>query len=78
MPEQYKKCEWIGFNYAASTARRAGKGVHFFLDDYQFERVWNNPDRYNVKRKRLSVGRKDEELGKERLIDRTGRILWQT
>ena len=46
MPEQYKKCEWIGFNYAASTARRAGKGVHFFLDDYQFERVWNNPDRY--------------------------------
>lgn len=32
----------------------------------------------HVKRKRLSVGRKDEELGKERLIDRTGRILWQT
>lgn len=24
MPEQYKKCEWIGFNYAASTA---GKGT---------------------------------------------------
>lgn len=24
MPEQYKKCEWIGFNYAASTERRAG------------------------------------------------------
>jgi hypothetical protein len=32
----------------------------------------------HVKRKRLSMGRKDEELGKERLIDRTGRILWQT
>ena len=23
-----------------------GKGVHFFINDYQFERVWNNPDRY--------------------------------
>lgn len=46
MPEEYEPCEWIGFNYAASTAKRAGKGVHFFLDDYQFERVWNNPDRY--------------------------------
>ncbi|MDO4570285.1 MAG: DUF4417 domain-containing protein [Planctomycetia bacterium] len=21
-------------------------GVHFFLDDYQFERVWNKPERY--------------------------------
>ena len=21
-------------------------GVHFFIDDYQFERVWANPDRY--------------------------------
>jgi hypothetical protein len=46
IPEQYEPCEWIGFNYAVSTAKRAGKGVHFFLDDYQFERVWNNPDRY--------------------------------
>lgn len=46
IPEQYEPCGWIGFNYAVSTAKRAGKGVHFFLDDYQFERVWNNPDRY--------------------------------
>ena len=22
------------------------KGVHFFIHDYQFERVWNRPDRY--------------------------------
>lgn len=21
-------------------------GVHFFLDDYQFQRLWNTPDRY--------------------------------
>ena len=32
----------IGFNYVLSTKER-DKGVHFFLDDYQFERVWNEP-----------------------------------
>ena len=38
--------EWIPFNYAASAGRRGDKGVHFFLNDYQFERTWGNPDRY--------------------------------
>ena len=38
--------EWIPFNYASSETRRADKGAHFFLDDYQFERTWNDPDRY--------------------------------
>lgn len=38
--------EWIPFNYAASAGRRGDKGVHFFLDDYQFLRCWNDPDRY--------------------------------
>lgn len=32
----------IGFNYAKS-AKKFDTGVHFFVDDYQFERVWNNP-----------------------------------
>lgn len=32
----------IGFNYAKS-AKEFDTGVHFFVDDYQFERVWNNP-----------------------------------
>lgn len=35
----------IGFNYV-NTAKDFSKGVHFYLDDYQFERVWNNPERY--------------------------------
>lgn len=35
----------IGFNYVLNKPDYS-KGVHFFLDDYQFERVWNNPDRY--------------------------------
>ena len=38
--------EWIGFNYVLSDKDPAGKGVHFFIDDYQFERVWRDPDRY--------------------------------
>lgn len=39
-------CEFIGFNYAAGCKIRAGKGVHFFLDDYQFNRLWTSIDRY--------------------------------
>lgn len=38
--------EFIGFNYAASTKNAENKAVHFFLDDYQFNRVWTNPNRY--------------------------------
>ena len=39
-------CQFIGFNYAAGCKNRADKAVHFFLDDYQFNRLWNNIDRY--------------------------------
>lgn len=40
------ECGFIGFNYARSEKNRAGKGVHFFLDDYQFTSVWKSPDKY--------------------------------
>ena len=33
----------IGFNYV-KTAKEFDCGVHFFLDDYQFERIWNMPN----------------------------------
>lgn len=39
-------CEFIGFNYASGCKDRAGKGVHFFVDDYQFNRLWTNIDKY--------------------------------
>lgn len=39
-------CEWIGFNYAKSCKEPEGKGVHFFVDDYQFNRLWTDIDRY--------------------------------
>ena len=38
--------ELIGFNYAKSAKVRSEKGLHFFLDDYQFLRLWNNPTAY--------------------------------
>ena len=34
----------IGFNYVKSwKGKREGLGVHFYLDDYQFERIWHSP-----------------------------------
>ena len=38
--------EWIGFNYVLSDKEPEGKAVHFFIDDYQFNRIWNAPDKY--------------------------------
>lgn len=38
--------EWISFNYVLSDENPEGKAVHFFIDDYQFERLWNNPEKY--------------------------------
>lgn len=35
----------LGFNYMLNTDEFEN-GVHFFIDDYQFERVWNEPNRY--------------------------------
>ncbi len=47
-PERFEECPLIGFNYAKTfpEGQRAETGVHFFLDDYQFQRVWNLPDKY--------------------------------
>lgn len=38
--------EVIGFNYAVGCKNPEDKICHFYIDDYQFERVWNDPDRY--------------------------------
>lgn len=39
--------DWIGFNFVATTKKhREVTGVHFYIDDYQFERIWNLPKRY--------------------------------
>lgn len=44
-PEKWKPVQFIGFNYANQCRNYEGKGVHFFLDDYQFERVWTKFER---------------------------------
>ena len=50
---QVRKCDivlptqLIGFNFIRSfKTNRNQFGVHFYLDDYQFERVWTSPKRY--------------------------------
>lgn len=47
--------EWIGFNYVLSEKNPEGKGVHFFVDDYQFERVWNSPRVWTEKLSRFAA-----------------------
>lgn len=37
---------WIGFNYVRGCEEPERHSVHFFVDDYQFDRVWKDPDRY--------------------------------
>lgn len=43
--DNYIPQELIGFNYA-KTSKQKNVGIHFYLDDYQFERIWNNPEQY--------------------------------
>lgn len=43
--EHYEPVDWLGFDKSLRT-RRTDVGIHFFMDDYQFERIWNNADRY--------------------------------
>lgn len=47
-PERFDPCEFISFNYARTAKDRAEKGVHFFIDDYQFERVWREWKKYGA------------------------------
>ena len=37
---------WISFNFAKTCEEPEKHGIHFFVDDYQFMRVWKNPDTY--------------------------------
>lgn len=43
-------CRCVAYNYCSSLVRKDVNsndyGVHFFLNDYQFERLWRNPEQY--------------------------------
>jgi len=43
--EKHKPKDLISFNYMLSS-NKTDKGIHFFIDDYQFERLWSNPYKY--------------------------------
>lgn len=38
--------DFIGFNFAKSCKNSKDKCLHFYLDDYQFTRLWNRPNNY--------------------------------
>lgn len=40
------RIQWISFNCVMSDRQREAHGVHFFIDDYLFQRAWNDPCRY--------------------------------
>ena len=43
---EYPGGEFVPMNYAKTAKEPEGKAVHCFVDDYQFCRYWNQPDRY--------------------------------
>lgn len=47
--------KWLGFNYARAGEVSGNVGVHFFVDDYQFAAVWNDPIRYMERFKRFGA-----------------------
>ncbi len=44
-PVDFAPTELLPFNYA-KTSDRYDRTLHFFIDDYQFERLWNSPVKY--------------------------------
>ena len=46
IPDDIFDAHWIPFNMALTEKEPENCVVHFFVDDYQFDRVWENPDRY--------------------------------
>lgn len=45
-PETPEVDDFIGFNFAKTCKDPESKGIHFFVDDYQFTRLWTVPDNY--------------------------------
>ena len=44
--KQPGRLDWVSFNNANADRERRDHGVHFFIDDYLFERCWHDPSRY--------------------------------
>ena len=50
-PTIYTPSKMVGFNYVNKAEQDAC--IHFYLDDYQFERVWKRPEYYIDKLQRF-------------------------
>lgn len=44
--DEAKPEKFICFNYAKTCKNKKENCLHFFVDDYQFSRLWNRPDDY--------------------------------
>lgn len=53
LPGDISETEFIPYNYARTCEAPENVGVHFFVDDYQFARLWNKPDIYIEKLRRF-------------------------
>ena len=54
-PAAFDVDNWISFNYAKGCEEPEQHGIHFFIDDYQFLRLWKNPDTYLPMLKRFQA-----------------------
>jgi len=50
---EYPKGDFIPINYHYTDKHPEAKNIHFFVDDYQFVRHWNTPDKYIDKLKKF-------------------------
>ena len=46
---------WLGFNACRRCVEPERAGVHFFIDDHEFDAVWQKPDRYVEMLRRYAV-----------------------
>lgn len=43
---EFDICEIVDFRNAKKNKDKENIGIHFFIHDYKFECIWNNPDKY--------------------------------
>jgi hypothetical protein len=51
-----KPCDLVPFHMTKTTKEPRGKWFHFFEDDYQFERIWKDPEQYRPALQRFQGG----------------------
>lgn len=54
-PEPYVPCKWKSFKFVRETRETQRVGVHFFISDYDFERVWTQTGKYLEMLKRFAA-----------------------